>query len=181
MAFVRKARESFDVSSFTLQQDHIFALAHRATRMAPDPMTDFLNKGYVEARALYEDDKFGEAIEKAVQLLEEEGIAQASTNEDFLLAAARSFRISSHQMAHDDRGMRGRLERCRQSSDQVRGPLVDGAPTGHSSRYSYSFLLHYNSALASCNRPRDGNRACLSRVARRDRFAEGTARYRASG
>jgi hypothetical protein len=62
-------------------------------------------------------------------------------------------------MAHDDRGMRGRLERCRQSSDQVRGPLVYGAPTGRSSRYSYSFSHRSDSALASCNRPRYGSQA----------------------
>jgi hypothetical protein len=36
-----------------------------------------------------------------VQLLEEEGIAHASTNEDFLVPAARSFPLSSHQMSHD--------------------------------------------------------------------------------
>lgn len=60
--------------------------------------------------------------------------------------------------------MRGRLGRCRQSSDQVRGPLVDSASTGQSSRYACYSSLRSDSALASCNRPRDG--------AKRDEEAE---------
>jgi len=83
------------------------SLQHRATRMASDPVTEFLNKGYVEARALYEDDKLGEAIERCESLLEDTGIAQIFTNEDFLLTADRYPPISSHQMLPDDRGMRG--------------------------------------------------------------------------
>lgn len=79
----------------------------RATSMASDPVTEFLNKGYVEARALYEDDKLGEATEKCENLLEETGIAHVSTNEDFLLTADRHPPISSHQMLPDYRGMRG--------------------------------------------------------------------------
>jgi hypothetical protein len=70
-------------------------------------MSESFNKRYIEARALYEDDRLGEALEKAEQLLEEEGIAHASTNEDFSLTAARSFPISSHRMLHDYRSMRG--------------------------------------------------------------------------
>lgn len=73
-------------------------LPHRATRMASDQVTEFLNKGYVEAQALYEDDRLSEAIEKAEQPLEEQGIARASNIEDFLLTAARSSPISSRQM-----------------------------------------------------------------------------------
>jgi hypothetical protein len=49
----------------------------------------------------------GEAIEKAEQLPEEEGIAHASTNEDFFLTAARPSPISPHQILPDYRSMRG--------------------------------------------------------------------------
>jgi len=47
----------------------------------PDEVTVFFNKGYNEARALYEDDKLDEAIEKAEALLKDEGIVSASAKE----------------------------------------------------------------------------------------------------
>lgn len=52
---------------------------HCVTNMAPDLMTERFDKGYIKARALYHDDRLGEAIEAAEQLLKDPGITRAST------------------------------------------------------------------------------------------------------
>ena len=52
--------------------------------MAPETVIASYNKAYNEARALYEDDQLDEAVEKAEQLLEEEGAVHSCTKEDSL-------------------------------------------------------------------------------------------------
>lgn len=68
-------------------------------------MTKFSNKGYIEARALYEEDTVDDAIEKAKELLVDNGIARAFENEDQSLTVARESSVSSHQMLHDYYGI----------------------------------------------------------------------------
>lgn len=75
--------------------------------MESDPVPEHFNKGYIEARALYYDDRLGEASEAAQQLLEDPGITQASTRGTSLTDSRYLFPVSSHQMLHDCHGMHG--------------------------------------------------------------------------
>lgn len=66
--------------------------------MAPDLVTESYNRGYNEARALYEDEKLEEAIATAEAMLEDSGTQHASIFKGYLLMAARSSSIPSHQV-----------------------------------------------------------------------------------
>jgi len=62
-----------------------------------------------EAWALYDDDKLDEAVEKAQELLEDNGDALISIKEIYLLIAARYSSVSSYQTLPAYCGMCGRL------------------------------------------------------------------------
>jgi hypothetical protein len=49
--------------------------------MAPGPLTESFNKKFVEARALYDNDELDKALEKAEELLEENGNVRVITKE----------------------------------------------------------------------------------------------------
>jgi hypothetical protein len=64
MAFIQ---QRVTISSFfsSLVNTKTFSLLHCATKMESDPVPEHFNKGYIEARALYYDDRLGEASEAA--------------------------------------------------------------------------------------------------------------------
>lgn len=59
-----------DSQSFPANTGILFS-SHQTATMAADPEIRRFNKGYNEARALYEEDKLDEAIARAEELLEE--------------------------------------------------------------------------------------------------------------
>lgn len=75
--------------------------------MTPESVTEIFNKGYNEARALYEEGKLDEAAEKTGQLLDDEGIAHNYTEGEHSLTADRYSSVLSHQMLHANCGMSG--------------------------------------------------------------------------
>jgi hypothetical protein len=128
--------------------------SQHATKMTDDPRIQPFDNGLIEARALYDDDRLDEAVEKAEELLEDDDDALIFNKETYLLIAARSSSVSSHQMLPAYCGICGRLGGCRRSSEQVRCPLADGASICQPSRYACCLFLPSDSVLTIYNRAR---------------------------